>query len=430
MKKIWVILKSEFMRRVLSKWFLISTVLGPLLLIGLSVGSGLLTVLALETTSYRIAVLDDTGVLLPRIARAADEQFELSAAQVPPDSLRRAVQAGAITAYLHLPRGLERGEGEAAYYSEAGGGLTTQQRVSELVNQAVEAERLEAAGAPQQVLDILRSDVPLRMVKLTDEGESEDSSIAFSIIGYVLGFMMYMVMFIYGSFVMQGVIEEKSSRVVEVMISSVRPFELMMGKVLGIGAMGLLQMVLWSVLIMVGISLSGGIIGLFIDPATLNLPAGASQQEVLSAANISIPSVSPMIFVWFVLFFLGGYLLYSSLFAALGSAVEQPQEAQGLMFPVTMLILVPIIFMGFMIENPNAPLSVVFSMIPFFSPILMVVRATVSDVPLWQILASLALLVAAFVGSIWLSGRIYRVGILMYGKKAGFGDLLRWIRYA
>ncbi len=430
MDKIWIVLQSEFLRRVQSRFFVLTTLLAPILLIGIAVVPGIMAAVALEGNERTVAVIDETGALFDRLQSATDEQFVFMQTSAPAESLRAAVQAGRYDAYLRLPAGLEEGAGEAVYYSSEGGGLSARSRIEEAVDQAVRQHRLDIRQAPPEVLEVLRSRVPVRMVKLTDEGEAADSSVTYSVIGYILGFILYMTMFIYGSFVMQGVIEEKSTRVVEVMISSVRPFQLLMGKVLGIGAMGLLQMAIWSVLILAGITFAGQIMALFIDPSAFDLPVDASRQEVLRAADLSIPDISPMVFVWFILFFLGGYLLYSSLFAAIGSAVEQPQDAQGLMLPVSMLIIIPILFMAFIIESPNSTLSIVLSIIPFFSPILMVVRYTVTEVPFWEMALSFFLLVGAFIGAVWISSRIYRVGILMYGKKPALKDLIRWFRYA
>jgi ABC-2 type transport system permease protein len=268
------------------------------------------------------------------------------------------------------------------------------------------------------------------LVKLTDEGEEEDATLAYTIVGYVMGFFIYMSVFIYGAIVMQGVIEEKTSRVVEVVVSSVRPFQLLMGKVLGIGAMGLVQLITWAALIGVGMTFAGTIMALFLNPADLGLSADASQQAMLEAADITIPSVPPGLFIWFILFFLGGYLLYASLYAAIGSAVEQQQDAQTLQLPIALLVIVPILFIGFIVESPNSTLSVAMSLVPFFSPILMIVRVAVTDVAFWQVGLSYLLLIGTFIGSIWISSRIYRIGILMYGKKPSLKDLAKWVRYA
>ncbi len=430
MHKIWIILKSEFLRRVKSKWFVVATLVGPVILVAVMVLPAVLGILASGSDEKAIAVVDETGVLLERMQAEAEDQYRFVAAEAPLDSLRAAVEAGTYDGYLVLPGDVLTGAGAATYYSVEGGGLSFGERLERLVSRAVEAERLEARQVDAEVLEILETSVPMRMVKLTDEGEAADDTIAYVLVGYIMGFFIYFAMFFYGAFVMNGVIEEKTSRVVEVMVSSVRPFQLLMGKVLGIGAMGLVQMAAWAVLILLLLTFSGSIASLFLNPADFNLPAQASQEEVLAAADFSVPEIEPGLFVWFLLFFLGGYLLYASLFAAVGSAVEQQQDAQGLMMPITLLILVPIIFITFIVESPNTTLSVVLSLIPFFSPILMVVRAAVTDVPFWEIALSYLLLIGGFLGAIWLSARIYRVGILMYGKKPSLRELARWVRYA
>ncbi|MFQ5568473.1 MAG: ABC transporter permease [Rhodothermales bacterium] len=430
MHKIWIILKSEFWRRARSKWFILITLLAPLLILAIIGLPVVLAVLASEGSENMIVVVDETGVLMPHLQHLAEEDLQLAPSEAPIDSVRSAVRAGRYNGYLHFPSGMLQGQETATYYSAEGGGFQLRSRVERLVGKAVTQQRLAERNAPPDVLEIINADVPVRMVKLTEEGEEADSTIANAVVGYVMGFFIYVTVLIYGALVMQGVIEEKASRVVEVMVSSVRPFQLLMGKVLGIGAVGLVQMIVWGGLIVVLSLLAGSVLALFLDPGTLNLPDTASQEAMLGAADFSIPAVSPALFVWFVLFFLGGYLLFSSLYAAVGSAVEQQQDAQALMMPVTLLVIIPILFITFIIESPNSTLAVSLSLIPFFSPILMIVRMAVTEVPFWEVVLSYALLVAGFIGSIWMSSRIYRIGILMYGKKASLKDLARWFRYA
>jgi ABC-2 type transport system permease protein len=193
--------------------------------------------------------------------------------------------------------------------------------------------------------------------------------------------------------------------------------------------MGLTQFIVWGVLVLGGSSVLGSVAALFLDPSMLNLPADASDEAVRQAVDVSVPSLSPSLLIWFVLFFLGGYLLYASLFAAAGSAVEQQQDAQSFVLPLTLPLIVPIVMLFFMLETPNATLSVVMSMIPLFSPVLMVARLAVADVPFWQVGGAFLLLVGSFVAAIWLSGRIYRVGVLMYGKKPSLREVGRWLTY-
>lgn len=270
------------------------------------------------------------------------------------------------------------------------------------------------------------------MVAFTDEGEATDATWLYAGLGYVMGFVIYIAMFVYGAMVMRGVIEEKTNRIVEVVASSARPFELMMGKVLGIGAVGLTQFVLWIVLALAGLAVFGAVLGGMVEPAALaGTDAAAGAEELpFDPSLLSLSRVPFSLVVYFLLFFLGGYLLYGSLFAAIGSAVEQESDAQSLQLPILIPVILPALFLPFIADNPDAPASVILSLVPFFSPILMVVRAAATTVPFWQMALALALLALAFVGTIWLASRIYRVGILMYGKKATFRDLARWVRTA
>lgn len=406
------------------------TLLAPIILIGIMTVPAVIAFMTATSDESTVVVVDDTEVLLDRLRGFSDESINFVTTDLPVDSLRTAVRAGTYDGYVTLPATLLDGEGAATYYSAKGSGLSGQGRLRNIISKAVEQERLDREQAPPKVVEIVKSSVSVRMVTLTDEGEEADGSAAYFAVGIIMGMFIYVTVLIYGALVMQGVIEEKNNRVVEVMVSSVRPFQLLMGKVLGIGAMGLVQMAAWAG-ILFGLTLAaGGIFAAFIDPSQFNLPADASQEAMLEAANISIPSLPPGLFIWFVLFFLGGYLLFASLYAAVGSAVEQPQDAQALSVPLTMVVILPMLFLSDVLESPNSPLSMTLSFIPFFSPILMIVRIAVTDVPFWQVALSYLLLIGGFVGSIWVSSRIYRVGILMYGKKPSLKDLARWFRYA
>ncbi len=431
MRRIWIVAKNEFLKRVVSKWFVFTTLLGPIALVLLFGTIGYMTVQSMEGVTKTIAVLDRTGRLGDAIAMESDEQVTFVPMSIPEDSARRAVLEERFGGYLVIPDSALRGVGEIMYYSMEGGlGSIFNRRLDNVVNRAVEDLRLADAQVSPEVLAILESDLGFSSVKLTREGEEAGNAELYAVVGFVMGFLIYIAMLVYGSVVMQGVIEEKLSRVVEVVVSSVRPFELLMGKVLGIGAMGLVQMVVWAGLMAAGTFGAGAIITFFVSPANLGLAADATDDQVLAAMDLQIPSIGPDVFVWFVLFFLVGYLLYASLFAAIGSAVEQQQDAQGLMLPIMLPIILSIIFMQGVVENPGSTLAVVLSLVPFTSPISMVVRVAVTEVPLWETALSFVLLFATFLGSVWLAARIYRVGILMYGKKASLKDLARWIRYA
>ena len=429
MDKIWIVLKSEFLRRVRSKWFIIGTLLAPIMLIAISVLPAVLGIAASGAEERHIIVIDETGIFSNGLKKHAGDLYSFTMSAATPEELRQQVLDGVYNGYLHIPEGIVEGEGEASFYSVEGTGLSGGMRLERALSRTLEDYRLEAYDVSDEIREIIDASVPVHSVKITAEGEQEDSAAFFSILGYIMGFVIYAAMFIYGAYVIQGVLEEKTTRVIEVMVSSVRPFQMLMGKVLGIGAVGIVQMVVWSLLMLAAVFFAGSIVTLFVNPTELSLPVTATQDEILQAVDFAVPSIKPSVFVWFVLFFIGGYLLYSSLFAAVSSLVEQQQDAQGLLMPIYLLIIIPIMFMVFFVESPNSTLAVVLSMVPFFSPILMVVRVAVTEVPFWQVGLAYSLLLSTFVGAMWVSSRIYRVGILMYGKKPNIKDLIRWIRY-
>lgn len=428
--KIWLILRSEFWRRVRSKAFLLATILVPIGAVILFSAPGLFGYLAEQTDHRTIALLDETGQLSDSLVARSGDRITFRHTEISTDSVRAAVRDGRYDGYLHLPASLLEGTGEATYYSMEGGGLSLRSELNRRMNHVLRRHRMETAGASSDVLSIAGSDISLSTRKLTEEeGSTSDSSLAFTAIGYVMAFVIYFAVFIYGQYVMQGVIEEKSNRVVEVIVSSVRPFELLMGKVLGIGAMGLTQMITWAVLVTGASAAIGPILMLFLDPSDLGVPSGASQQAVMEAAGVTMPTIPLNLVIWFILFFLGGFLLYAALFAAVGSAVEQQQDAQNLLLPVMSPLILPLLFLIFIIESPNATVSVVMSIIPFFSPILMILRVAITTVPFWEVATAFVLLIGTFVGTIWVAGRIYRVGILSYGKTPGFREVVRWVTY-
>jgi ABC-2 type transport system permease protein len=428
--KIWLILRSEFWRRIRSKAFILATLLVPIGFVILAAAPALFGYLAEQTDERTVALVDETEQLADSLMAASDSRVTFAPTTMPIDSVRAAVRDGRYDGYLLLPASLLEGKGEATYYSMEGGGITLRAQIDNWVNRVLRTHRLKSAGVPAEVRAIAESEVGVSTRKLSpEEGTTTDSSLALTAIGYVMAFVIYGAVLIYGQYVMQGVIEEKSNRVVEVVVSSVRPFELLMGKVLGIGAMGLAQMMTWAVLVVGGFAAAGPVLALLFTPSDLGVSPDASQQALMDAAGVTIPTIPLDLVVWFILFFLGGFLLYAALFAAVGSAVEQQQDAQSLLIPVMFPLILPILFLIFIIESPNTTASIVMSMIPFFSPILMVLRAAITTVPVWEIATAFVLLIGTFIGMIWVAGRIYRVGILSYGKTPGFRELAKWVTY-
>jgi ABC-2 type transport system permease protein len=300
-----------------------------------------------------------------------------------------------------------------------------------------------------EILQSIETDIDITTIKLSDTGDEKESSTGVAMaVGYAGGFLIYFFIFLFGAQVMRGVIEEKSNRIIEVMISSVKPFQLMMGKIVGIALVGLTQFLLWIILTVVLVTAAQQV---FFPETTRNPTEQALAQDILTRDNETV--ISPdqpaptedmekigelfdyvktinfgLILGAFLFFFLGGYLLYGSLFAAVGAAVDNETDTQQFMFPITIPLVIGIFVMINTINNPESPVSYWFSIIPFTSPIVMMVRIPFG-VPYWDLVISAVLLILTFVGTTWLAGKIYRVGILMYGKKVNYKELYKWIKY-
>ena len=319
------------------------------------------------------------------------------------------------------------------FYSKSNTGINIERSFESQIRRVLEQIKLDRSGLDPELINSLKANVDLNTFNLSDSGEAKESNSDINLaVGYIFGFLIYMFIFIYGGQIMQSVLDEKTSRIVEVIVSSVRPFQLMMGKVLGIGSVGVTQLLIWVALVTslttVGFSFFGPP-----DAAALaggQLPAEAveltSTQE--SIANIQgIINAIPItqIVVSFIFYFLGAYFLYGAMYAAIGSAVDSLQDAQQFMFPIMIPLIVSIVALNIVIQNPDSQLSFWLSMIPFTSPVVMMGRLPFG-VPVWELLLSMVLLVLGFIGMIWIAGRIYRVGILMYGVKVNWKTLKVW----
>jgi len=323
--------------------------------------------------------------------------------------------------------------------------LMMQESITNKINTAIEDQMLQEAGIHQNVLDSIHTASQFAELKAyEDKGtSSKESSAGLAMgIGYASGLLIYITMFIYGTMVMRGVMEEKTNRIAEVIISSVKPFELMMGKIIGIGAVGLTQFLLWIVLIISLTSAAAGLLPADVQHQVSSLQqnngqmAGGMMQASETAVKIynfqhTIATANwPLIIGCFIFYFLGGYLFYAALFAAVGSTVnEDPQDAQSLMFPITMPLILSYLITNMVTQNPNTPIAFWASMIPFSSPMVMMARVAYgvpSAVSYWELVLSMLILIAGFIFTTWLSGRIYRTGILLYGKKVTWKVLIKW----
>ena len=439
MHKIWLIIQREYTTRVKNKRFLLVTFLVPLLMVGLIVGSAYFSFKGTE--ERKIAVVDPNGFFKNKLKNSTQLKFEF-----PKDVDTSNYQSKGYSDILLMP--VFEGDQKADYIlrSKKSMGFSLQESISRKINAAIEDQLLEKAGIQQTVLDSIHQSAQIAELKAyEDEGKnSKESNAGLAMaIGYASGLLIYITMFIYGTMVLRGVMEEKTSRIAEVIVSSVKPFELMLGKIIGIGAVGLTQFLMWIIVV---VTLTGVGMGLLPDDMQTQLQqlqasggqmgtAGMAQasdsvkkiyefQHVISTTNW------PLIIGLFLFYFLGGFLFYASLFAAVGSVVnEDPQDAQSLMFPITMPIIFSYIITNVVIQNPNTPMAFWASVIPFSSPMVMMARISYgvpTTVPYWELALSMATLIGGFLLTTWLSAKIYRTGILMYGKKVTWKEMTKW----
>ncbi len=441
MNKLWLIFKREYSVRVRKRTFIIATILIPVAFAALAIGSGLITAIGAEGDK-KILVKDDSGIFENSEVDHRNMTFTFSDEELA--ALKVSYDEDEYDLLVYIPpfRELSRTTHEVEYFSEKKPGIVQLERIERVIASAFKEYKIEQSNIDRDLYDSFSMSIEMES-KTTEEGASESGSgktaaIIGTILGFVMGILMYMVILIYGQMVMRSVMEEKISRIAEVMISSVRPFQLMMGKILGVGAVGLTQLAIWMVLIPVVLA----IVPLFVpgvDAAAMTdmSSAGASAEAIQQAAEggfdlgVVIDEFFRlnwlMIIPVFILFFLGGYFIYASVFAAIGSAVDEDLgEAQQFMIPVMIPIILAFVIMMSTIENPNSSLAVFGSIFPLFSPIIMPARLPF-DPPMWEIALSLFLLIGTTLLFIWLSSRIYRVGILMYGKKVTFRELARWM---
>ncbi|MFC2131861.1 ABC transporter permease [Bacteroidota bacterium] len=427
--KIFTIIRHEYLTKTKTKGFVIGTILAPLAIIIVISVIVFVTILSNDIGIKKIAVLDKSGLIGQNLVNADTARYYLT--DKPKEELTEMVFSEQIDGFLYIPENLLE-ENIATVYTRGGGGITFIQKIQSLVSYFTRVERLKKEGLEPEVIDIVQRNVKIETEKITEEGIEKDYTESYAFLGYILGFAIYMFMFIYGSFVSRGVIEEKANRIIEVIASSAKPFEIMMGKVVGIGLVGLTQILFWIIL-SVGLIYAGQpiLMHFLSDPQMMAQGMMTSDQMQAQAQFAMLKGfISPGIIVAFIFYFLSGYFLFSTLFAGIGSAVDHEQDAQQLMMPVSMLIIIPMLFIFVVMSNPDSVLSVILSLIPFFAPILMTVRIAATEVPVWQLVSSVVLIISTFIFAVWVASRIYRVGILMYGKKPSLKDLIKWIRLA
>ena len=441
MNKILLIIQREYLSRVKKKSFIVMTLLTPILIAGFYGLMIYFSIQGLEGTRNKIAVVTDNKTLTERLPSTKNRTYDYVGKSLK--EMKGALTNSTYDYVLYLPNfELDQPAGIQLLGTKQAG-LTLGSSISDDIEELIRVQKLKASGISQNDLDQLKTNVNIDTKKISETGQEEDSSAgASTIVAYVCGIFMFMFIMLYGVQVMRGVIEEKTSRIIEVMISSVKPFQLMMGKIIGIALVGLTQFILWIVLTA---AISTLAVSAFVNKDDIKKVSmnqtvqlkGTPGAEIANADSNQISNMQKSlanldlvkIITVFFFFFIGGYLFYSSLYAAIGSAVDSETETQQFMFPVMMpLLLGYVLSLSVVTNDPYGPMAFWLSIIPFTSPIAMMVRLPYG-VPDWQLALSMGLLVIGFMGTVWVASRIYRVGILMYGKKTSFKEMMKWFTY-
>ena len=419
MRKIWLIIKREYLVRVRKKSFIVMTIVGPLLMAALMIVP---TYLANETQELRTIAVEEDGYEFTNKIEGTDL---LHFSKIPTEEailLKNNFSESNYYALLTIDRD------NFTLYSDQQISLSVSKSIEKQLEKIIEHQKLKAAGIDLNILFNAESSVEITTKIISKDGNATNSQAEASMgIGFTCGILIYIFIFMYGTMVMRGVIEEKTSRIVEVIISSVKPFQLMMGKIVGVALVGLTQFALW-ILLTIAIASFAEIV--FIDTSSVTSEINSADQSMLLSelSNLASGINLVQIFFSFIFYFLAGYLMYSSLFAAVGSAVDAEADSQQFVIPITIPLILAFILIQPIMENPDGSLAFWMSIIPFTSPIIMMVRLPFG-VANWELALSMAVLVLSFLLTTQLAGKIYRTGILMYGKKTSYKELWKWLSY-
>ena len=419
------------------------TILGPLLFAG---AIALITWLSLQDASEQnILVVDDLNPVFQPLEKESSQNLTFTYMDITLDEAEDLFPESSFTAILYLPKNIDASDRAILYFKKQPSRKTIK-TIERKVENILEEMKLKKIGLSRSDYKKVRTRLNITPYKFTEKGEAEEVLTEKAVVGFVFGIIIYMFIFMYGVQVMKGVIEEKTNRIVEVIITSVKPFQLMMGKIIGIALVGLTQFMIWVVLMTTFVTVAQNVI---IAEKTGQIAVQAqvinNQQDAIgvpSAAKPDFADISnpnhlinrinwPLMIGLFLFYFLGGYLLYSALFAAIGAAVDNETDTQQFMLPVTLPLIIAYTLSVMMMDNPESPAAFWGSLIPFTSPIIMIVRVAIGiDMSqIWELILSMILLVAGFIFTTWLAAKIYRTGILMYGKKINYKELWKWLRY-
>lgn len=440
MKKLKLIIAREYKAMVMSKSFILTTLLMPLLIVvcgGVPALIGYLNDAGSDVET--VAVIDESGRYAQALADT--DMYHFVALRGDTATNARAFydkSGGDIAAVVIIPANVDS-TAQVTVYSEGTVKANLKSTLNEMLSDTLTRARVASFGVEglQDMIDSSTVDVDVKSVKWDEDGgESESSTEMAMILGFLLSMFTYMFVLMYGAMIMNGVVEEKTNRIVEVIVSSCKPFQLMIGKIVGIGLVGLTQLLVWNVLLGAIVFVCGSIVGVGMGFTGGMTEAMSASQQIAASVdedmmttimrNVMAVNYLPILGC-FVLYFIGGYLLYASLFAAFGSAVDQASDAGNFTTPIILVMIIALYAGMACIDNPNGPMAVWCSMIPFTSPVVMMIRLPY-DVPVWEVVGSLLLLYVTAAGIIWVASRIYRTGILLYGKKYSLKDIVKWIK--
>jgi ABC-2 type transport system permease protein len=414
--KLVAVIRREYLARVRSKWFIVTTIMAPVLLIGAMALPVLLAVRGAERV-IEISIVDETGEFTTELLKT--EAFDEGRVRYRPppsgsseaalETLRNQVRAQELSGYLHIPTDV-LDSGRVAFWGRDIGQFLVKGTLEPAANQAMAHVQARALGLDPEAAEKLTRTVELETYRLTDEGAAREDEHAV-ITAHVMGLIIYMVVLLYGAMMLRAAVAEKSSKTVEIILSSIRPWQLMLGKIIGVGAVGLTQIAVW------------------LSFVVLALIYIASAQALAGVEFLQNIPVGPDTLLLFLGLFVTGYFLYGGMYASVGAIASTEQEASQLQLPVTMLVIIPILVVPVVLEAPTGTAAVVLSWIPFFTPVLFIVRYVLGAVAVWEIPVAFALQALTILLVAWIGGRIYRVGLLMTGKRPTVPELVRWVRH-
>ena len=438
MNKILLIIKREYLSRVRKKSFIIMTILGPILMAGLILAP-ILLMDSSDEEKKEIWVCDENNLFESQFKDIDGTDYKFFKNDL--FQVKDRFITSDVDVLVYIPKfenqNIDLLESSVKIYVHKPMSLSNQNQISSNIETVIESIKLKQEGLTRDIIDRTRSNVNLNIIILGESGSEKTSSTEASMgVSMFGGFLIYIFIFLYGAMVMRGVMEEKTSRIVEIIISSVKPIQLMMGKIIGIALVGFTQFVLWVSLTFV---ISSVATALLVNPADINpidmangsntlIQESDMNQDGLTSVFEQLESINiTFLLAMFLFYFIGGYLMYGALFAAVGSAVDSETDSQQFMLPITIPLIFSFIALQTILENPDSSVAFWCSIIPFTSPIVMMGRLPF-DPPLWQVGLSMLLLIVGFILTSWLAGRIYRVGILMYGQKVNYKTLWKWIK--